>query len=81
MQTAVGQLNKADATEYAKLICRKARIEALAGDWRAADEALAQATAMVAEQKSSPDSYLGMELQETRRKLSQMRGPAPEPRD
>jgi tetratricopeptide (TPR) repeat protein len=80
MQTARSQLKGADATEYAKLICRQARIEALAVDWRAADEALTQAIAMVAEQDSSPDSYLGMELQETRRVLEQERGASPKPR-
>ena len=53
-----------------KLLCKKTRVENLAGDPDAAASALAEAESIAIELGAGPDSELGQALTETREALS-----------
>jgi predicted ATPase/serine/threonine protein kinase/Tfp pilus assembly protein PilF len=59
-----------EPSELAILLCRRARVEQLAGDASAASAALAEAETIAAELEVGPDSELGQELSKARTALA-----------
>jgi predicted ATPase/class 3 adenylate cyclase/Tfp pilus assembly protein PilF len=64
------QVRGVHKVELGKLLCKKARVEYLAGDPAAAASALAEAESIAAELRGDPDSELGQALAATRAALS-----------
>ena len=63
------QLRGVYAFEFAKLLCRRGTVEAMAGDSEAALGALAEAQSIAVEIKSGPESELGHEIAQLRQQL------------
>jgi predicted ATPase/class 3 adenylate cyclase/Tfp pilus assembly protein PilF len=70
LAAAISQLGGVDRREHAKLLCKRARVEHLAGDASAACAALAEAETIAADLQPGPDSDLGQELVKTRAALA-----------
>ena len=64
------QLRGVHAAELAKLLCKSARVEQLAGDTSAASTALAEAETIAETTEAGPDSDLGQELSKARTALA-----------
>jgi tetratricopeptide (TPR) repeat protein len=64
------QLRGVYALELAKLLCKRARVEQLAGDATAGSAALAEADTIAEEMQTGPDSDLGQELTKARTALA-----------
>jgi tetratricopeptide (TPR) repeat protein len=64
------QLRGVYAFEFAKLLCKRARVEQLAGDTASASAALTEAETIAVEVKAGPESDLGQELSKARSVLN-----------
>jgi predicted ATPase/serine/threonine protein kinase/tetratricopeptide (TPR) repeat protein len=64
------QLRGIEPIELAKLLCKRARVEHLAGETTAASAALAEAETIAAEVEAGADSELGQELTKARTALT-----------